>query len=552
MNLIPIQSDFSIGELTPLMHSRSDSEIYNSALFKLLNMVPDAHGPAVSRSGMEWLVRVSGATDGRVHVFEVSKDEFWILVFDGTNMYTFDDTGTPNGVASTAVPWAQADLKDLQFIPDPNGILITVVHPSALPWEIAYNPATTDVTIAVSAYTAPPAAWAANKYPSCGCVYESRLWLAFGTTVWATRNDNRQNFTQGVAAVDGFEFTRDQYGNVAWMDGTGDLLMGTETGEYEISSQGTVIYIGDISVDRQSGYGSKNIQPKQLGDKIGYITVDGKKLNAMQYDDNTSKILSDDLTFLSEHITADEIKDFTWQQHPSAIAWFTDLVGNFLCLTYNRSINVFGWGRHNTQGTLLSLASGSLGGVSKVVALVERNGADLDVEIFNPAQLLDSYVSVVVAGPSTIVSGLTHLEGQTVKVIVDGALHPDRVVSSGAITLQYEVTGATVIVGLGFNQEFKTLPLDKGSQKGSGRAHLKKWKDIFVDLIESGMPQINGQTPADRYDATPMGSPEDPITGLVKVNDLDYTTQAYVEVIQSEPLPLKIAGVYGEFSQEKA
>lgn len=55
------------------------------------------------------------------------------------------------------------------------------------------------------------------------------------------------------------------------------------------------------------------------------------------------------------------------------------------------------------------------------------------------------------------VSGLDHLEGQTVRVITDGAVHPDRVVTGGQITLDYE-TG-TVHIGLGYVGFFQSMNL---------------------------------------------------------------------------------------------
>ena len=44
---------------------------------------------------------------------------------------------------------------------------------------------------------------------------------------------------------------------------------------------------------------------------------------------------------------------------------------------------------------------------------------------------LDSQLVIVVE----TISGLDHLEGQTVSILADGATHPDKTVSSGAITL---------------------------------------------------------------------------------------------------------------------
>lgn len=58
--------------------------------------------------------------------------------------------------------------------------------------------------------------------------------------------------------------------------------------------------------------------------------------------------------------------------------------------------------------------------------------------------------------PQTILRGLRHLEGQTLKILADGNVQADKVVTNGTITLD---TAATrIIVGLGYRCLLKTLP----------------------------------------------------------------------------------------------
>ena len=60
----------------------------------------------------------------------------------------------------------------------------------------------------------------------------------------------------------------------------------------------------------------------------------------------------------------------------------------------------------------------------------------------------------------TSVSGLDHLEGQTVKVLLDGKVLSDKTVASGAIALG--ATGSRAIVGKGFRAYARTLPHSGG------------------------------------------------------------------------------------------
>ena len=51
---------------------------------------------------------------------------------------------------------------------------------------------------------------------------------------------------------------------------------------------------------------------------------------------------------------------------------------------------------------------------------------------------------------ATTISGLDHLEGQTVSVLADGSTHPDKTVSSGSITLDRSSTKVKVGLAIHF------------------------------------------------------------------------------------------------------
>jgi len=56
------------------------------------------------------------------------------------------------------------------------------------------------------------------------------------------------------------------------------------------------------------------------------------------------------------------------------------------------------------------------------------------------------------------VSGLSHLEGETVSVVADGGVHPDCVVTDGAIELDWQAT--YVMIGLPYYGRVQTMPLE--------------------------------------------------------------------------------------------
>jgi hypothetical protein len=160
---------------------------------------------------------------------------------------------------------------------------------------------------------------------------------------------------------------------------------------------------------------------------------------------------------------------------------------------------------------------------------------------------LDSALSYSGSAVSTI-SGLDHLEGQTVSVLANGATHPDKTVSSGSITLDRSSTD--VKVGLAYTSLLQTMRLNAGSQNGTSQGKTKRIYDITVRMFEtigvevgpdlSNMERIPFRSSADLMDE---GIP--PFTGDKEVEFRgNYETDGFIFVRQSQPLPFTILSLY--------
>src|SRR5690606_3050614 len=66
--------------------------------------------------------------------------------------------------------------------------------------------------------------------------------------------------------------------------------------------------------------------------------------------------------------------------------------------------------------------------------------------------------------PTTTISGLDHLEGETVQIAANGASHPDRTVTNGQITLDRPASKVTV--GLHCPARAIMMRLEAGSENG--------------------------------------------------------------------------------------
>lgn len=79
----------------------------------------------------------------------------------------------------------------------------------------------------------------------------------------------------------------------------------------------------------------------------------------------------------------------------------------------------------------------------------------------------------------TGVSGLSHLEGETVDLLIDGATHPQRVVSGGAVTgLQYQ--GSVIQVGLPAPCKVKGMRIEQASAAGSSQGKMGRTNKITL------------------------------------------------------------------------
>jgi hypothetical protein len=145
--------------------------------------------------------------------------------------------------------------------------------------------------------------------------------------------------------------------------------------------------------------------------------------------------------------------------------------------------------------------------------------------------------------PVTNLYGLHHLEGQTVKILADGNVQPDMVVSAGRLTLP---AGATrVNVGLGYRCICKTLPIAASGAKIE--ANRKHPVGISIALDETRGLKY-GRSLTQLYEMKTrtnelMGEPENPTTKRITLQLKDnWNATGQIYFIQDNPLPARILG----------
>jgi len=145
------------------------------------------------------------------------------------------------------------------------------------------------------------------------------------------------------------------------------------------------------------------------------------------------------------------------------------------------------------------------------------------------------------------ISGLDHLEGEKVQVLVDGAVHPDMTVASGSITLQWY--GSKIHVGLGYNSRLQTVRLEAGSSDGTAQAKKQRIHSAAIRFYKTVGGSIGVDDTA--LDTIPFRSTGDPMDEPVPLFSGDkvikmpggYNREGKIWVTQEQPLPMSVLAI---------
>jgi hypothetical protein len=88
-------------------------------------------------------------------------------------------------------------------------------------------------------------------------------------------------------------------------------------------------------------------------------------------------------------------------------------------------------------------------------------------------------------GLNTFNAGLEHLEGEDVAVLVDGNTHDECTVTAGAITLDTDIYGVDVQVGIPYYSDLETLQIHIAGSPGTFRDKSKIINKVSVEVEES-------------------------------------------------------------------
>jgi len=461
---------------------------------------------------------IAGMTElnGRNYlVANVTTNTFTVQDLFGNNIDTtaftaYTSGGTATEIYNIATPYAAADLFDIRFVQSADTMYL--VHPS---YDIrtltrtdhnAWSFATMSITGSPS-----PALSGADDRPSVVAFFEQRLVFANTNnnpqTLWFSKNGDYTNFTVGTADDDALIYTiaSNQSNAIRFLSSTAVLTVGTSGGEYVLTSTSDGPITPTTTLIRKySNYGSAKITPVQVADVTLFVQRGNRKMREFKFvgNVNVGGYSAPDMTILAEHITNGGIVDMAYQQEPDSIVWIVRDDGTLVGMTYRREEEVVAWHKHVIGGEF----SGGQAVVESIATLPTDTGEDelfmivkrtinsvtrryiekMNVFDFGSdtttAFFVDSGLQYS-GGATTSLSGLYHLEGETLQVLANGAAHPDKAVASGGIGLDFSST--TAAVGYGYTSNIQTLRIESGSVDGTSQGKPKRIHAITVRLYQT-------------------------------------------------------------------
>lgn len=430
-----------------------------------------------------------------------------------------------------------------------------------------------------------------SGYPACVMFYEDRLFFGGATDnpqrIDGSNTSDYPNFAP--SELDGtiadshavsFTLASNDVNVIRWMiDDEKGLLIGTAGGEWILrpSSLSEALSATNVTAKRSTGYGSADIAAIRAGRNAIYVQSRGRKLRELAYIYEIDGFKSPDLTMFSEHITLGGVTAISYQQEPFSIVWAIRADGQLLGLTFEKDQQVLGWHRHivggsfgNGDSVVESIATipSPDGTRDELWAIIKRtiNGNTVRyIEYMNKiwesgdtltdGVFLDSALTYS-GGATTTLSGLWHLEGEDVSVLVNGSTHPDVTVASGSVTLSRSATSA--VIGYPYDSDVQTLNIEAGAADGTAQSKTKRIHRVafrFNDTVgcEVGPSSANLKEIPFRSSASLMDNATDLFTGDKTIEwNAGYEIEGKVYLRQSQPLPLTLVAIYPQvFTQDR-
>ena len=649
-----IQTNFSTGELDPLLRARVDLEAYNNAVEEATNVVVQPQGGMRRRPGLKYLLSLpnagseSAANGVRLVPFEFSTSDSYMLCFTHNRMHVFRngaqvldinggsldylDTSSVGltGARLGTINWTQSADTLIVVHPDINPVKIVrgatnadwtastitfdaipkyaftasfsnpagTLTPSAVSGKITLTASTgtpfsaasvgqyvnatpqgrakivkyTSATV-VDAITEFPffntsaiasgsweyesgyeAVWSSGRgWPRSVIFHEGRLYFGGSktrpSTVWGSKVGLFFDFepTEGLDD-DAVEATLDTntFNAIVDIQSGRDLQVFTTGGEFYVPQLGLdPVTPTNFFVKASTKNGAKEgIKTQQLESGSLFIQRQGKSLNEFLYTDAQATYITSKISLLAGHLlktpTRMVLRRSVATDENDLLLIVNGADGSIAAFSLLRAQNVIAPSEFTTSGEFVDVGV-DLTTIYTVVKRTVSSSTVYYVEIFDDNFQTDSAVS----GGAAASASLSHLVGKTVDIVLDGAVQAQQTVPGGGTVTFSRSSTTSYQVGLDYNVQIKTMPVDLKLQSGTRIGFRKRILEVNLLVKDTQSMSVNGiEVPFRALGASILDDAIVPFTGTKTVSGiLGYTQDGQITIQQTDPLKMILLGM---------
>lgn len=370
--------------------------------------------------------------------------------------------------------------------------------------------------------------------------------------LWMSKSSDLFNFDLGEGLDDEsieFAILSDQVNAVRSLFSSRHLQIFTSGAEWMVT--GEPMTPETIQLKRQTRIGSpvdRYVPARNVDGATLFVSRDGQQLCEFLFADVEQAYQSNDLAMLCKHLMNGPV-DQDYDSH-NRLFYMVMGDGTMGALSVYRAEKISAWTILETQGLFKAVANVG----EDVYVLVERNG-QIFIECFDDNLATDGGLYGEKSEGSVTWSGLDHLEGETVKLVADGSVYPDGVVSSGQVVLAQSVT--SLEVGLPFTHILEPLPPSPQATGHAAQGGRVRLVSLTFRLKDTQALSLDvGRGPKDvafkRFgNQGVLDSAPAPFTGDITVRALGWRnkgTESLWRIEQDTPLPFSILSLVEELS----
>lgn len=357
-----------------------------------------------------------------------------------------------------------------------------------------------------------PGEWSPRKgYPTAVCLHEGRLWWSGHSKVWGSISDSYLSYDPDITGDSGLisrTLAAGPIDTISWMASNQRLLIGSQSIEFSAraSTLDEPLSPTAFVVKPASNQGSGNVDVVKIDNRCVFVQRNGSRVYELAFDARNYDYSANDLTAVIPEIGYPGIVRMAMQRQIDTRIHCVRSDGTVALNIQDKTEDMKAWVDITTDGLIedavvLPAGSGYLDDYVYYVVKRTINGSTVrflekwaqSTECIGGTinKQADAFKLVTNSGPSTIVSGLSHLEGESVVVWADGAdvgtdadYGQTYTVSGGQITLATAAT--SIVVGLPYTAQFKSMKLGSPSQNFTNVLnHYKNIRHIGMVLADT-------------------------------------------------------------------